>query len=135
MSFYSEEVSIPIGFLYAIVGVVGLIAVLVAAAFYKTRRYYEQLDLDLPPCGYDDCSSKKKVNWYVVFIYKTYQQVCVCRADSNLQSVVSLNAQSVQPNTSLRTKIKESLPWKSAVSFFKLNNPKINAKCLDPACN
>jgi hypothetical protein len=27
------------------------------------------------------------------------------------------------------------LPWKSAVSFFKLNNPKINAKCLDPACN
>jgi hypothetical protein len=62
MPFYKDEVSVPIALLYGIVGIVGLIAVAVAAAFYKTRRYYEQFNLDLPPRGYNDFG-EKKVNW------------------------------------------------------------------------
>jgi len=98
MPLFTDEISVPIGFLYGIVGLIAMALVVVGAAFYKTRRYYEQFDLDLPPQGYDGYLPKKKVNW----------------ADNDLQGVVSLNPQSVQPHTSLRNKIKENLPWKSA---------------------
>jgi hypothetical protein len=58
MAFYSEEISIPIGFLYALVGVVGLAAAAVFAVFYRARRFYEQFDLEND--GYEP---RKKVNW------------------------------------------------------------------------
>ncbi|KAI6183713.1 Snt-6 [Aphelenchoides bicaudatus] len=88
---FSDEVTMPIGFLYALVGIFALVAVGVLAAFYRARRYYEQFD---PEDGFEP---RKKVNW-----------------DSNLHSVVSLSPQPIQPTTSLRNKIKESLPWRSA---------------------
>lgn len=54
---FSDEVTMPVGFLYALVGIFALVAVGVLAAFYRARRYYEQFDLE------DGFEPRKKVNW------------------------------------------------------------------------
>jgi hypothetical protein len=62
MAFYNEQVTIPIGLLYLFIGFAGCVLAAIGAVYYRTRRYYEQFDFDLPPRGYESYS-KKKVNW------------------------------------------------------------------------
>ncbi|KAI6228628.1 Snt-6 [Aphelenchoides fujianensis] len=97
--FYNETVAIPVFVLYAALLVVGLVFAALFTVYHRNRRYYEQFDLDQPPHGYDELPHAKHVNW----------------ADSQLQSVmVAGQPQPIQPNLSFRSKLKDSLPWKSA---------------------
>ncbi|CAD5212705.1 unnamed protein product [Bursaphelenchus okinawaensis] len=95
--FLEDEVTVPIYYVVCMGSVMCGMFVVFAATYFKNRRQYEQFDLDLPPSGYDDIKNDKRVNWPV---------------ESRLKEVVTVN--NIQPQTSLKSKVKEALPWKSS---------------------